>query len=355
MPNGGSDCCGTCWFNAKNKGEAGYAHSRDPEPDYCTIRNLVISDAFWTYCANHPHRRPVQDRIPIGPVFVDSKGKGRSVWVASPDTEEIRQHLLQLLAAMIEEPRDEYPIGGYADEIVAFQVGEFSELRALSDLKRIAAFSPKASTGTILDRSRASLVAVAKAALVKIATAYPTSYDPAGPFESRTMPHHLEFEQWVPFPIERVFAFFSNPENLPRIMPAASATKIVHLTRMPPPSPPPSANTGQAAGARSTFVTSFRIFPFLPLRAQWIARITEFEWNHHFADVQEKGPFKTWHHRHEFKAEKREGVEGTLVRDLIDYDVGFGFAGSIANRFLVCPRLQETFRERQKILPSLLA
>ena len=28
MPNGGSDNCGTCWFNERNKGEVGF----DPEP-----------------------------------------------------------------------------------------------------------------------------------------------------------------------------------------------------------------------------------------------------------------------------------------------------------------------------------
>ena len=42
MPNGGSDCCGTCWFNAKNKGEKGYGHAKDPEPAFCTIRALPI-------------------------------------------------------------------------------------------------------------------------------------------------------------------------------------------------------------------------------------------------------------------------------------------------------------------------
>jgi ligand-binding SRPBCC domain-containing protein len=173
------------------------------------------------------------------------------------------------------------------------------------------------------------------------------------------MPYHLEFEQWAPFPIERVFAFFSNPENLPRIMPAASAMKIVSLTRTPPPSPPEGAiqRTARehAAGVGTTFVTSFRVFPFLPFRAQWIARIAEFEWNHHFADVQDSGPFKTWHHRHEFKSEKRDSVEGTLVRDVIDYEVGFGFAGSIANRFLIRPRMSSTFANRQRILPGLLS
>ncbi len=171
------------------------------------------------------------------------------------------------------------------------------------------------------------------------------------------MPYHIEFEQWVPFPLPRVFAFFSNPENLPRIMPAASATRIVRLTRMPPPSPPAEKGTSPelTAGVGTVIVTSFRIFPFLPLRAQWIARITEFEWNHHFADVQEKGPFKSWHHRHQFKAEKRDSVEGTQVRDLIDYEVGFGPAGNIANRLFIRPQIKGTFSSRQEFLPNLLS
>ena len=169
------------------------------------------------------------------------------------------------------------------------------------------------------------------------------------------MLHHLEFEQWVPFPLPRVFALFSNPENLPRIMPTASATKIVRLTRTPPPSPPAGTAAEQTAGVGTVIVTSFRIVPFLPLRAQWIAHITEFEWNHHFADVQDKGPFKTWHHRHEFAAETRNGVEGTLVRDIIDYDLGFGLMGSLANRIFVVPQMQSTFAARQKILPDLLS
>jgi ligand-binding SRPBCC domain-containing protein len=169
------------------------------------------------------------------------------------------------------------------------------------------------------------------------------------------MPHHLQFEQWVPFPIERVFAFFSNPENLPRIMPASSGTKLIVINRMPTPSPPPGIAGDKTAGVGSTIVTSFRVFPFLPVRARWIARITEFEWNHHFADVQDQGPFKNWHHRHEFLADTREGVAGTLVRDVIDYEVGFGFVGAIANALFIRRQMEGTFSQRQQTLPKLLA
>jgi ligand-binding SRPBCC domain-containing protein len=169
------------------------------------------------------------------------------------------------------------------------------------------------------------------------------------------MSSHLEFEQWVPFPIERVFAFFSNPENVPRIMPASSSTKLIALNRKPAPPPPPGIPGDKAAGVGSTIVTSFRVFPFLPLRAQWIARITEFEWNHYFADVQDRGLFQSWHHRHEFRAETRGGVGGTLVRDLIDYEVGFGFLGRLANALLVRRQMLSTFAQRQQSLPKLLA
>ena len=169
------------------------------------------------------------------------------------------------------------------------------------------------------------------------------------------MPNRLEFEQWVPFPVERVFAFFSNPTNLPRIMPASSHTKLIVLNRMPAPSPPAGLAIDKAAGVGSTIVTSFRLFPFLPVRARWIARITEFEWNHYFADVQDVGPFKSWHHRHEFGAESRDGIAGTLVRDRIVYEVGFGYLGTIANAIFVRRQMRDIFAQRQQILPKLLS
>ena len=161
------------------------------------------------------------------------------------------------------------------------------------------------------------------------------------------MADHLEFEDWVPFSLSHVFAFFSDPQNLPRIMPASSGTRLIALHRKPAPE-------SNAAGVGSTIVTSFRVVPGLPFRSQWIARITEFESNHHFADVQDQGPFKSWHHRHEFRAENIEGVEGTLVRDVIDYDVGFGPLGSLVNALFVRNQIKRTFLERQRKLPELL-
>ena len=166
------------------------------------------------------------------------------------------------------------------------------------------------------------------------------------------MSTRIEFEQWAPFPLGRVFAFFSNPENLPRIMPAASGTRLLDLQRV---APTETGANDKAAGVGSRIVTSFRIAPALPFRKRWIARITEFEWNHHFADVQEEGPFKSWHHRHEFRSEARNGTDGTLIRDVIEYEVGFGFLGALADATFVRRQMTNTFGERQKKLLRLLS
>ena len=82
--------------------------------------------------------------------------------------------------------------------------------------------------------------------------------------------------------------------------------------------------------------------------------ITEFEWNHHFADVQKQGPFKSFHHRHELREETRNQVKGTVVRDVIEYDVGFGWLGELAQRLFVSRQLQQTFEYRQQALEKLL-
>jgi ligand-binding SRPBCC domain-containing protein len=137
-------------------------------------------------------------------------------------------------------------------------------------------------------------------------------------------------------------------------MPAATQTRIDKLALVPPPPPPNSIHFAKAAGVGTIITTSFRLFPFLPLRVLWIARITEFEWDHHFADIQEKGPFKRWHHRHEFVVDTRQGVSGTLVQDVIEYEFGMGPLEAVANRLFFEARLRDTFAQRQKKLPTLL-
>jgi len=162
----------------------------------------------------------------------------------------------------------------------------------------------------------------------------------------------FESEQWLPQPVEKVFAFFANPHNLPRIMPPAMAAKLLNLKLVN------ARNKGSdegpiMAGAGSEMVLSFRVLPGLPLRGKWVARITECQINHFFTDIQVKGPFKSWNHRHEFVPQARDGVAGTLIRDAVDYEVGFGPLGALADRMFVRRRLQHTFAWRQKAVGEL--
>jgi ligand-binding SRPBCC domain-containing protein len=162
---------------------------------------------------------------------------------------------------------------------------------------------------------------------------------------------HVQFEHWVAMPVEKVFAFFSDPNNLPRIMPPSTGTRNEKMTLL---SPPGSADPANAAGIGSEIVTSFRALPFLPFRFTWIALITEFKRNERFADRQTKGPFKHFFHVHEFRSETRGTVQGTLVRDVIEFEVGLGPIGKIAERCFVLPQLRRTFRYRQKKVEELL-
>jgi uncharacterized protein len=138
-------------------------------------------------------------------------------------------------------------------------------------------------------------------------------------------------------------------------MPPETATRLDSLRLVPPPEKPCATNSGVVAGIGSQIDTSFRVIRGLPFRAQWIARITEFEWNHHFADVQVKGPFSSWNHRHEFAAEDRSGAQGTVVRDVIEYSVGFGIFGNVVRELFVESELRQTFQRRQRALPRLLS
>ena len=82
------------------------------------------------------------DPIPIGPVTQyagDGFSNGREVWIPSPDSEEIRQHLLELLEDFFAHVfKFRYPIGPDVGEVVIRQLGEFRERRAEEDIRWIS-------------------------------------------------------------------------------------------------------------------------------------------------------------------------------------------------------------------------
>jgi|TARA_B100001971_G_C18139588_1_gene509624 hypothetical protein len=65
MPNGGPDCCGNCSYN---KAVQKMAH---PQPEkteefwkisYCTLRDINITNPFWTYCSNFIYGKKPEER-----------------------------------------------------------------------------------------------------------------------------------------------------------------------------------------------------------------------------------------------------------------------------------------------------
>ncbi len=177
------------------------------------------------------------------------------------------------------------------------------------------------------------------------------------------MRHTFHTEQWLPYSPELVFAFFANPENLPRLMPPWQKARIEEAAFAPPPPRPPSSSPqrGIAAGAGTRLTLSFRAFPLSPVRIPWDAEISEFVWNDHFCDVQHRGPFKYWKHCHHIRPESRPAhpgtppVPGTLLSDHVDYELPFGPLGDLGNLVFARRQLQSTFRFRHRRTSDLLA
>jgi ligand-binding SRPBCC domain-containing protein len=81
----------------------------------------------------------------------------------------------------------------------------------------------------------------------------------------------------------------------------------------------------------------------VPLR--WLTRIEEWEGGRVFVDRQLRGPYRLWHHRHEFEA---RGDRETLVRDRVSYALPLGWLGEIARRAFVGRDLERIFDFRRE-------
>ena len=164
--------------------------------------------------------------------------------------------------------------------------------------------------------------------------------------------------QWIPFTVDLVFAFFANPRNLPLLMPGKMQMRVERLDVVsPPPGPleaaPQWSGTATFAGVGTEMDLSFRPVPYMPVRLHWIARITEFAWYSHFSDIQVRGPFEYFHHRHGICAETQQGRVGTLLTDEIEFTLPLGTVGHLWDK-AVHRHLKQTFLLRQERLPQLL-
>lgn len=141
--------------------------------------------------------------------------------------------------------------------------------------------------------------------------------------------HRLEREQVVARPFGEVFQFFSAARNLELITPPWLAFEV--LSAEPEP-------------MREGTLISYRLkLRGVPLR--WQSRIEEWEPGRRFVDMQVRGPYRLWRHRHEFEA-LDDG--GTLVRDRVDYALPLGPLGSVAHAAFVGRDLEKIFDFRRE-------
>ena len=119
------------------------------------------------------------------------------------------------------------------------------------------------------------------------------------------MPDHVLRESlWLPLPREQVFRFFSEADNLGRITPPELGFRI--LTPLP---------IEMREGALIEYRLRLRGIPI-----RWRTRIEVWEPGVRFVDRQLSGPYKLWHHTHEFVA---DGPDHTLMRDIVRFEVPF--------------------------------
>jgi uncharacterized protein (TIGR01777 family) len=138
--------------------------------------------------------------------------------------------------------------------------------------------------------------------------------------------HELLFEQWVPRPIDEVFAFFGDAQNLEVLTPPHLRFKVLKSSTHP-----------LQAGTRIDYKLQLHGIPF-----RWQSLIGEWNPSTHFSDTQKRGPYKKWHHTHTFI--EQDG--GTLMRDHALYRLPFGVLGDTVAYFLVKKDLEKIFSYR---------
>lgn len=139
--------------------------------------------------------------------------------------------------------------------------------------------------------------------------------------------HVLRRTQVVPAPVDEAFALFADPYNLEAITPPWLRFRIVEA--------PAALERGALIRYR------LRLFG-LPIG--WLTEITIWEPPGEFTDVQMRGPFALWEHRHRLTAT----AGGTEIADEVRYRLFFGPLGELARRIFVKRWLDAIFDHRER-------
>jgi ligand-binding SRPBCC domain-containing protein len=125
----------------------------------------------------------------------------------------------------------------------------------------------------------------------------------------------LRREQWIARPIDEVFAFFADAQNLEKITPPWLGFRILSMSTN-------SISQGT--------VIRYRL-RLHGLPVHWRTEICQWDPPHGFVDQQTRGPYKQWHHTHRFEAHGGR----TKMIDEVQYSLPIGVLGRIVHALKV--------------------
>lgn len=131
----------------------------------------------------------------------------------------------------------------------------------------------------------------------------------------------------------RVFSWHQSPEALRELIPPWEPVNVE--------TPPPNLRDGAVAVLR---------VGVWPVRLRWVAEHRGFQdrgdEGGEFTDVQVKGPFAYWHHRHIVQAAESAGA--CVLEDRVTYALPLGAMGNLAAGWFVRRKLARMFRFRHE-------
>lgn len=95
----------------------------------------------------------------------------------------------------------------------------------------------------------------------------------------------------------------------------------------------------------------YDVRPLLNAPMRWVTRIEKINEPFSFTDVQVKGPYKLWRHKHSFF----ETPNGVLMTDHVSYAIPFGWAGVAMNWLFIRRQLNGIFGFRREVLKTMFS
>ena len=141
------------------------------------------------------------------------------------------------------------------------------------------------------------------------------------------------WEQWVPQTPQTVWPFFCDVHNLESITPPFLHFRVL-------------GQSGTGIGEGTSIDYRLRL-DGMPIR--WQSRIEAWDPPRAFVDTQVKGPYRLWHHTHEFEP---LGA-GTLMRDTVRYRLPAGWLGTLAAGRRVADYVERIFEYRSRRIDEL--